>query len=272
MRWAALPVLVVQLACLDAPPGEADDLGPICQTFGEWSDPADVPGLETVEGASPTVSGDGSLIMWETPEDALQTARWNGTRFEPLTDELTAEINTRASERNPTLSASGLTVWFTRGPTSDPTLYVSTRGSLDESFPVALPVSGIDMVFEGADVWDDGGQLFFSILVGEQWELASATCSAPDVCSYQGVLDTLATPLDEQYPSIRSDGLEMIYNDQSGNSLLAVERSTGSDEFFATEELRFQAYDPDLVADGSRMYMQLDNHLMVSTRSCLDEE
>jgi len=270
MGRAVLLAAVVHLACLDAPPASTgkDAAAPMCETFGEWSDPLAVPGLSTVQGVSPTVDADAHLIVWETggPDNELAAAVGDGETF-VANEGLVADLNTIDPERNPTLSADGLTIWFTRGTEDATMLFVSHRQLEGDPFPPADKVSGVDVGPEAPDVWDDANEMFFSVL-GADFDLAYATCENLRTCTYQGLLPGLDQAMDDLYPTIRSDGLELIFHSSSMEGLVQATRASAGSDFELGELLAFPGYDPELTADGRTLYFAIDGQLYRTDRSC----
>ena len=69
MRSGTLLAVVLQLACLDAPPEVTNDkpsdggTEPVCAEFGAWAEPSLAPGLASVFGSGPTVDADAQLLV-----------------------------------------------------------------------------------------------------------------------------------------------------------------------------------------------------------------
>jgi hypothetical protein len=269
MGRGMLLAAAVAAGCLDAPPASTTGEPPPCAAFGEWKDPLAVPGLSEVEGTSPTVDGDGHFLVWETPgpDNDLADAVGDAAMFELSADSLVAELNTIDPERNPTLAASGLTIWFTRDTQDATRLFASQRELDTDPFPPAVEVDGLEVAPEAPDVWDDGHEMFFSVL-GDDFDLAHAACETERTCSYEGLLPGLEQGLDDLYPTIRSDGLELIYRSVSLDGLMTATRASAEDDFELGELLPFPGYDPELTADGRTLYFAIDGLLYLSTRSC----
>lgn len=271
MGRAVLLAAAVHLACLDAPPASTvkDAAAPACETFDEWKDPVAVPGLSTVQGASPTVDAEADLIVWETtgPDNELGAAVGDGETFAVADESLVGELNTTEPERNPTLSADGLTIWFTRGTQDAPILFASHRGLENDPFPAADPVQGLEVGPEGPDVWDAANEMFFSVM-GADFDLAYAACENARSCTYQGLLPGLDEAMNDVYPTVRSDGLELIYYSTSMSGMVSVTRDTARGDFARGVLLDFPGYDPDLTADGMTLYFVIDGQFYRTTRSC----
>lgn len=272
MGRAVLLAAAVQLACLDAPPASTvkDAAAPACETFDEWKDPVPVPGLSAVQGVSPTVDAEADLLVWETtgPNNQLAAAVRDGEAFAVADETLVGELNTMEPERNPTLSADGLTIWFTRGTKDAPILFVSHRLLDSDPFPAPDEVS-LEVAPEGPDVWDGANEMFFSVQSAD-FDLARATCENVRSCTYQGLLPGLAEAMDDVYPTIRSDGLELIYYSESMVGMVRATRASARGDFQRGPALPFPGFDPDLTADGMTLYFAIDGMLYRTTRSCTE--
>jgi len=271
MGRGVLWLAAVQLACLETPPGTGagDASAPICSEFTDWSDPVEVPELSSTYIASPALSGDGRLLVLESMDDDFFAEVREGETFVAAPDSLLAAVNSADEERNPTLSADGLTIWFTRGVRFNAYMYVSRRAGPEDDFPLAQPVSGLEaLTVEGPDVRDEPLELFFSVAGDAQWELAHATCESFDSCTYLGTLHGLEADLDDMYPAIRRDGLEMFYNANSDNTLLAARRADSGDDFAVYDPLDFVGYDTELTSDGTTLYLNRGNTLNRAEREC----
>ena len=212
------------------------------------------------------------LLLYEYNGDAIGIAERNGPD-EPfaLGDvALVSAINSAESERNPTLSADRLTVWFTRGPTDGTEVYVSHRDDRDEPFPFAMPVTGFEgLGAEGPDWWDTGGEMVYSVSTEGNHELFSATCAAIDSCT-PGELIDVGDAAHDWFPTIRGDGLELVYK-QDGGGLIAARRDSPEDPFENYDPLDFTGDDPELSPDGRTLYFALGEQLYVTTRRCAGE-
>lgn len=268
MRWGAA-LLLVQIGCLESPADPGAPL-PACASFGEWEiEPATV--LDGVSAVSPTVTADQALLLYETLDGAIGIA----DRTDPegqfvLGDPMfLSAINSGDSERNPTLSSDGLTVWFTRGSRDATELFVSHRDDRDDPFPVARRVNGLEGIFpEGPDVWDSGQELVYSIGTPDH-ELAHASCPERDACSHIGVLG-VGGDGSEWFPTIRGDGLEMVYRSDLEGGMLAAQRDDAGELFQTYDPLDFVGDDPELSADGRALYYAASEQIYLTTRSCLD--
>ncbi len=270
MGRAVLLAAALATGCLDAPPisTTGDPPVPACSKFAEWGDPIPVPGLESVPGASPSVDADATLLVWETsgPDNELEAALGDGESFE-IHDDLVADLNTVDPERNPTLSDDGLTIWFTRGTQDATVLFASHRIAAGDPFPPAIEVEGLVVGPEGPDIWDAEHELYFSVLNAD-FDLARASCEDVRTCTYLGILTELLQDLDDVYPTIRSDGLELIYYSASADGLLSATRSSMTDEFLPGEKLPLAGYDPELTGDARTLYLAIDELLYRASRDC----
>lgn len=275
MRLGALLLLGFEVACLEAPPGSGEPGGdaapdgqPACERFSEW-ETVGRPILPDVELAyGPTVSRDEQLLLYFTDDGTIGIADRAGDQFRPGDPALLAGVNSAMSDRNPTLSDDGLTVWFTRGTLDGTELFVSHRDGRGSPFPDAVPVSGLGGVFpEGPDVWDPGGEVFYSVLVASHHNIARATCASVDSCTQVELID-IGDQNHDWYPTIRGDGLELVYvNSVAGMNV--ARRSLVSQSFEDVETLDVLGEDPELSWDGATLYFSSGGILTAVTRSCL---
>jgi hypothetical protein len=267
MRSGALLVAGLQLACLEAPPDAAGGGPPACSSFGSWSDAASV--LPGAYAFGPTVTRNEQLLLYEAGDGEIGIADRLGEVFYDGDPLLLDGVNSGDDERNPTLSGDGLTVWFTRGSVEDTTLYVSHRDRLDQAFPPAAPVAGLEgLPVEGPDVWDGGLELVFSLANPTDHDLFHATCSALDACSPAGGIP-VGDGQDDFYPTIRGDGLELIY--MKGDEIfISARRQTTAEPFEDDDPLEFNGADPELSPDGTSLYYSVGGDIKLTTRSCLD--
>ncbi len=281
MKRAVLLAASLATACLDAPPDtdgagppHGGDAAPICAAFSDWGTPVEVPEMSETFLASPTLSGDGRLLVWETQDDNLAAAYLDGGTATPVADSMLSAVNSADEERNPTLSADGLILWFSRGSNEDSHIYVSHRADPKDDFPIAEVVSGLEtMELDGADVWDGGRELFLSALVAGHWQLVRASCEAPDNperCSYLGPVAGLEAEPDIRFPSIRQDGLEIFFN-LVDNTMVAARRAGSEDDFAIYDPLDFTGFDLELSSDASTLYANRGNRLGRIERSCATE-
>jgi hypothetical protein len=267
MRLAVLLLAGLQLACLEAPPDAAGGGPPACSRFGSWSDAISV--MPGAYAFGPTVTRDEQLMLYEAGGGEIGIADRLGDVFYDGDPSVLDGVNSEEDERNPTLSIDGLTVWFTRGSPEDTALYVSHRDRLDQAFPPATPVSGLEgLPVEGPDVWDGGLELVFSLANPSDHDLFRATCSALDVCAAAGAISE-GDDGDEWYPTVRGDGLEIIYMEADG-SLVAAGRDTTEGSYEVDDPLEFDGVDPELSADGSSLYYSVGGDIKLTTRPCLD--
>jgi len=265
---AVLLAAAVATGCLDAPPASTAGA---CSSFSEWGDPVAVPGLSSILGTSPTVDAAASIIVWETgaPDNQLADGVRDGDGFAVSTSSMVAELNTIDPDRNPTLSDDGLTIWFTRDTQDQTLLFASHRDAVTEPFPPADQVQGLEMGIEGPDVWDEAKQMVFSVQV-DDLDLAHARCEDVRTCTYEGLLPGLQQELDDVYPTIRSDGLEIIYFSRATDGMVSATRPGTSADFEPGGQLPFGGNDPELTADGTTLYFASDAVLYRSTRECIE--
>ncbi len=270
MRWGVLLLAAVQLGCLDAPPGSTPPPpGDVCHMFTPWSEPGPIPGLEEVFGVAATVDADADLILFATiaaDKDIAAVVRV-GEQYELADPALVEALNSTAIERSPTLSADGLTVWFTRGDTDEPVLYASVRDR-GGTFAAPEPVTGLGTFAEGPEIWDQTDTMLYSVAGVDGLDLLAARCTERTRCTPDGPVAGLTEEPDPVDAAMRSDGLEIIYF--SANSLVSATRASADQPFTRDGPLDFFGHDPDLTGDGTALFTEFDGEIHISTRSCLD--
>ena len=191
------------------------DLTLVCS----WSDPTNL-AINTPSGDyGPTVTADGLHLFWTSARqggaggDDIWTASRAAVDQPFLAARSLANINSGASDSEPSISADGLTLYFNSKRGGSIELWVATRAKISDPFsaPQRLPGSSEwGLVASGPDVAAGGLRLVF-------WSDPSSPTDA-DLCETvrSTASEQFATPQKlasintsdrEAFPSLSSDGL-----------------------------------------------------------------
>jgi hypothetical protein len=170
---------------------------------------------------------------------------------------LVANVNSPAGEQDPTLSASGLELYFAswREAGSFGDIYVATRGSTNEPFEAPAPVAILNTAEteSGPELSYDGLELFFArrgrILVSKRSTIAAAWGPPAFTDIYM------------ESPSLTPDALTMYFTDRSCNPTCIQRsfRATRNSAWSKPEGVVIPAHldfnDVDISSDGLAMVM-----------------
>jgi len=185
---------------------------------------------------APALSGDKLTLVFESDRAGgrdlyLATRPTVEASFGPAV--LIQAVDTLASERDPTLSMDGLTMYFTSDRAGPPLLYRATRSSPVAAFANPTSVAELASVaLAGPALSADGAELFYSdagenVVIRAAW--ASGTGFVPE-----GSQTTLeAAPIGS--PSLSGDGLTLYYHHVAGlfqpYQIYAAHRANPAAEF-----------------------------------------
>ncbi len=253
-----------------------------CARFGPWSTPVQATTVSSARNEfGPALSADGLEVVFHRDRGSGSGGYdlFRATRPDrasdfgdpvPLTD-----LSSPQNEENATLSADGLTIYFTSDRTGSTRVYRSNRP--DHTSPFAAPTR-LDALgeLEGPELSADGTELFGSRHTASHdlyrvTELASANPVSERLTSLSN--DTR----DEFFPTISADGLTLYY-EIGVMHIHRAQRASISDEFIYEEmDTTFSSAeddtDPSLSHDGHTFMFssrrggaQFD--LFISQRDC----
>ena len=189
------------------------DATPPC-TLGPWSAPDRLAALDTYSNEfAPALSADKLTLLFESDRmgtrDLFEATRSSTGQAFGAGASIVA-INTLASERDPTLSMDGLTLYFTSDRTGAPRLYRSTRSSLADAFGAPVEVSELAQVaLQDPAVSADGNELFYAD-AGETTVIRAV--HTPDGFIPNGTVTALQGGFASGGPSLSSDGRTLYYH------------------------------------------------------------
>lgn len=210
----------------------------------------------TDDELAPTVSGDERELLYVGPTADL----WGSLRgsFDAFQDgERREDLSTPDDERDPELSADGLSVLFVR----DGSVVGATRASTTSAWSDADPVP--ELASYGAPSLGANDLRIVLTKDGALHEATRASTSAPWSTPLE--LGELADPGDDGGPSLSRGGLELVFHsDRSGTYQLWRTQRPALDQPFAepvpidlglaTANVR----DPELSRDGLTLYYAAD--------------
>jgi Tol biopolymer transport system component len=184
-----------------------------------------VASIDTDDGeGSPSISADGLTLYFTSnrPGGAGVNDLWVATRAAPTEEfsEVTrlAGVSSIWEERSPSISADGLTLYFTsnRPPSEDEDIWVATRENPDDPFEDPVLLAGVNgkWVDESPSISEDGLSLYLSnTRPGSNPDLkvstrpsAGATISEPERLS-----PPVNTGANELAPAITFDCVELFF-------------------------------------------------------------
>jgi Tol biopolymer transport system component len=240
----------------------------ICHS-GAWSTPQLIANTATLsEESDPSISPDELTLYFNSNRSpGVGRAIWQSTRA-TKTDPfgmptLVGEFDSPQDDRDPAISADGLTMYFMSTRSGVELIYVATRGTTSDPFVIQGPLT---IVNGGAtslapSLSPDELTLYFTY---NQLDIAYAT--RPDRQSDFTFVRNLAEVNANQSdgdPSISADGLELFFDSfRTGPSAIFVAtRASTSEPFSAPTELTAltavnpSAGRPEISADGRTLYL-----------------
>jgi Tol biopolymer transport system component len=133
-----------------------------------WGAPANVSELNSAaQETSPVMTPDGLRIVMTSARVSGGPDVFTGVRasasepWMPIVEQ--TALNTAGHEGSPFLTADGLTVYFDTDRDGTLDIYMSTRASVTDPFPPAVPLTEINTAAGEEDPWvsPDGHHLFF---------------------------------------------------------------------------------------------------------------
>jgi Tol biopolymer transport system component len=253
-----------------------------CARFGPWSTPVLATTVSSArDDFGPALSADGLEVIFHRDVgpafgalDLFRATRPDrASEFgdpEPLTD-----LSSPQNEENATLSADGLTIYFTSDRTGSIQVYRSDRPNLTSPFvtPTRLDALG---ELEGPELSADGTELFGSRSTASYdlyrvTELASANPVSERLASLSN--DTR----NEFFPAISADGLTLYYEIGGMHIHRAQRPAIGDDFIYEGLDMTFSSAeddtDPSISHDGHTfMFASLragaSFDLFISQRDC----
>jgi len=263
------------------------DGAPHC-TWGPFSGAAPVKELnDGYYDWETSLSADGLTIYFSSDRGGGKGANdiWVAERLSPSapfgTPSPLAIVNTTDTEGNPSVSADGTELYFTRPASVSPGLFVSRRASVGDTFATPVPVEGVTGCADGPDISHDGLTLYYTTCWGSgpPPTIAVATRPAPgQPFAFQRVVTEVG---DGGWPSISSDGLELFFeSDRSGVLRIYVARRKSTAEPFGAPALVKEidtargTEDADISADGRTLYYSFSpndvaREIWRATRTCV---
>jgi Tol biopolymer transport system component len=265
----------------------APDAFTICHT-GTWSTPQKIAGtVMTSEDADPSISPDELTLTFESNRfGSMARAIWVATRTDRTqgfgTPTLVTELDSSVDEREPSMSADGLSFYFMTMQTGMRQIFTATRANTQSTWSniKQIAITGDTTVGGGPDISGDGLTLYYQ----HDLDVAVATRSTTDVdFTFVRLLAEVNVPSTDGNPSVTGDGLELFfdsYRNGPNGSIFTASRSDPSQTFGPVTELSqlytsiggIGAGSPEISADGRTLYFgandgaQID--LYTSTRTC----
>jgi Tol biopolymer transport system component len=258
-----------------------------CTSWGPFGTPQIIP--ELVSDATdwaPSVSRDGKQMLFSSARAGTQDL-YVSTRAS-TTDDWSAPTlldgfdTSSSQEDDPTISNDQLEIYFGKNE-----LRRATRSNPSQAFgpsDVIVPGSAAFELVQGAELSSDNLRLYFSAGATASKLYVMERASLADEFTTFAEVDIASTD-DIGYPTLSSDGLELIVSQAVGGpqdrDLFVSRRATTSDPFPAPVPIAELAsneedWDPELSADGSTLWFAstrppaMAQDVFVTTRTCLD--
>lgn len=274
----------------DAGPGSEDgaagskrDAGDPC-SLGPWSELEKVPNLS--QGPTGATLSDDQLVLVRDNAGVLQLADRPTPQDDFTLRAVLGNVNADdAMLSNPALSGDGTMLLYTREDGGNADIYLATRDDVDSVFGAGQPVAGLDdpaldeaapAIVERAGAYE----VYYHLRDGDD-DLAWATCLSLDVCAAEGTLDALNGPDSERSPTVRGDGLEIVYAVLGQQTVKSARRDDVDAAFVVdampvfTPDAEIERVDPHLSADGTTLYVSVRIDaapftLQFATRTCAE--
>ena len=237
-----------------------DTIGSTCPT----GDVSDLGGLfavgpantSTSDELAPTVSGDGRELLYVGPTADL----WGSLRgpLDAFQDgERRDDLSTAGDERDPELSADGLSVLFVR----DDEIVIATRTSTTSAWSGASAVP--ELVGFGAPSLGTNDLHIVLTKDGALYEASRVSTSAPWSTPIE--ISELADAADDGGPSLSRGGLELVFHSNRGGTyqLWRAQRPALDQPFSPAVPIELgiptaNVRDPELSRDGLTVYCAAD--------------
>jgi len=282
-------VLVVVVGCgrVGFDPSVSDaqsgsDALPSFGPFGAFGSPIELTNLSTPQGeVAPVISSDDRELYWASLRAGIDHTLWYATRattgqpwscatWVPL-------VSSTGALTEPMLSGDGLLLAFD----DYIDVFASTRSAPGAAWGAISLVPDLNPDYRAPDLAvEDTRMVAFSPADNDLYEWRRPSRTAPWGSPQR--IDELSTPDEESFPSLRSDGLEILFNsDRDGRGLIYRALRPALDQPFGAPSLvtidpaldALSEADPDLSADGTTLYFVVaaagDTDLYVATRTPL---
>lgn len=260
----------------DAPPPRPDAVGCAGKAFVGPDVLTEFDAVPNRSEFDPTENADGTELWFSSREAAgnAQDLSWSTKiaatgKWGPST---VAPFNLPGvTDADPALSDDGLRLVFMSDRLGSLRAWEVARTAVGQPFGGAAILRGIDGIpVDGLDMTLDGLTLYFSAANDGELHVAHrSSVDAPFVAEEEGgALRVLANGV--AYPSISPDGREVFYGHPGGGSATYRRvRGDTSQPFEVTEEVIYNdADDPEISADGRRLYFARSGALLVARRDC----
>lgn len=265
---------------------DPDGIVSACTSWGAFGTPQIVPELASnATDWAPSVSSDGKQMLFSSARAGTQDL-YISTRSTPA-DDWSAPVplpgldTSSNQEDDPTMSNDLLEIYFGKNE-----LRRATRSNASDPFgasDVIVPGSAAFELVQGPELSSDNLRLYFSagassskLYVMERASLADEFTTFVEV--------EIASTDDIGYPTLSSDGLELIVSQGVGSQdrdLFVSRRASIGDPFPAPVPIAELAsddedWDPELSADGTTLWFAstrqpaVAQDIFVTTRPCLD--
>jgi len=269
-------------------PNDAAAPGASCDPNKPFSTPVRVAGFDPNRTlCRPRLSSDELSIFFNikvngTPKPAFATRSTKNDSFGPVMEMTTLE--SRAVDRDPELSADGMTLFFSTSRDGDEDIYVATRSATDAVFGVPNAVANVNTYSYDRDPYfrQAGNELWFSSARGGSWEIYRAPFGGVTGFGVPQIVPELVSNTGQSYePMITEDGLTVVFvserlGGQGGTDLWMAHRTATTLPFSPPSPINevnspWMENGGWLSSDGCRLYFSSDRgsehaSLYVATR------
>lgn len=210
-----------------------------CDVTAPFDEPALVAGLPADLGAYVPRLSDDELQLFFTALVADRGAELmsasRASRADPFGPAApVAAVVSEVDDHDPSPGPDGLALWFASNRASgvDLDLWVSRRGAAHEAFPTPVPFAAVNTPANEAQPFERDGELWFVSDRAGGWDIFVTALDGEQAIGPASSVDALNSPAVEAHPSVRRDGLVIIFSsDRAGGSFdlyMAGRRSTTS--------------------------------------------
>jgi Tol biopolymer transport system component len=251
-----------------------------CATPGPWMTPTRLAVNTASNDWSPALSGDTLRLVFQSDRggdnDLYEATRATTADAFGSVVPLTA-LNGSSSERAPTLTTDGLTIYFDSDRSGTHELYRATRTSVTSAFaaPQMVPVAGATEVV-GPEVSAAGDELFYN-------DAAEVTIYRATIVGTTITLVGAVSGLgNASYPSLSRDGLTMYFTSNSSSApliyattRLSIGAAFGAPVPVANLTTGMAQEDPELGKDARTLVFAADDtdgtmaNIYLTTRVCM---
>jgi Tol biopolymer transport system component len=235
------------------------------------------------------VTADNLHIIFDSNRSGGNYDLYEATRTDPqsMFTNVTAltTLNTGSADSNPAISPDGLTLYFTSTVTGQDRIYVAKRGDVSQAFGAAVVVPGMlgTLTADSPSISPDELSMYFERTLAGNYDIYVATRSTTaDPWDTITAISAINTPMDDNVPSISSDGLELFFSHKPGgvgtDALYVSRRASTSDPFPAATAITeldgsgTEESDPTISYDGRTLWFAvygIDADIYSAQRSCL---